>query len=310
MARILVTGPSGFVGGHLVPRLLRDGHTLHLAGRGHPSQATSGVQTFSIGDIGSGTNWRDALAGCDSVIHLAGQTASSGPRDDVCDRVNHLGTRRLVEQAAEAGVTTFVFLSSVMALVDNVAPSLVTDRTASSATSAYGLSKLHAEHHVAAFAGGSRRAISLRPPMIYGTGAKGNWKRLEALAASGLPLPLASVANRRSLISVTNVADALARAVAASDGPSGTYIVSDAGVVSIGDIVRLMREGRRKPARLMRFPPALLSTPLRLAGMGSIANSLLGSLEVDGSRFCVDFGWRPVEQTATAIRHSVTATQR
>ena len=49
---------------------------------------------------------------------------------------------------------------------------------------------------------------------------------------------------------------------------------------------------------------------LRLAGMGSIANSLLGSLEVDGSRFCVDFGWRPVEQTATAIRHSVTATQR
>lgn len=305
MARILVTGSSGFVGRHLVARLISDGHTLNLASRtpNKPAATTSNVQTIAIGDIGPETDWRQALAGCDTVIHLAGQTASTGPGDTVCERVNNLGTQRLTEQAAAAGASTFIFLSSVMALVDNWSPHVVTDATASIATSPYGISKLHAEQHVAAFARDGRRSVSLRPPMIYGPGAKGNWRRLQQLAASGLPLPFGSIANRRTLVSVRNVVDAIARVASAGPGaPSGTYLAGDEDAVSLADIVRLLRAGRHRPSLLVPVPPALLRTPLRLAGLHAIANSLFADLELDSSGFRTAFTWKPAERAADAIR--------
>lgn len=305
MARILVTGSSGFVGRHLLLRLIADGHALNLASRTaiEPAATAPNVQTVAVGDIGPETDWRQALAGCDTVIHLAGQTASTGPGDTACERVNALGTRRLTEQAAEAGASTFVFLSSVMAIANNWSPHVLTDATPSIATSPYGISKLHAEQHVAAFANEGRRGVSLRPPMIYGPGAKGNWRRLQQLAASGLPLPFGSVANRRTLVSVNNVVDAIARVVKLGPGaPSGTYLVGDEDAVSLADIVRLLREGRHRPKRLLPVPPALLQMPLRLAGLNTIANSLFADLELDSSGFRTAFNWKPAERAADAIR--------
>jgi UDP-glucose 4-epimerase len=313
MARILVTGSSGFVGHHLVSRLIGDGHSLNLANRTLVDPATAGHDghAFSVGDIGPETDWRAALAGCDTVIHLAGQTASTGPGDTVCERVNALGTRKLTEQAADAGVSTFVFLSSVMALVDNWSAAVVTDATASVATSPYGMSKRHAEQHVSAFVRQGRRSVSLRTPMIYGAGAKGNWRRLQQLAASGLPLPFALIANRRTLASVGNVVDAIARvASAAPDAPSGTYLVGDEDAVSLADIVRLLRDGRRRSSRLVSVPPALLQAPLRLAGLNAIANSLFANLELDSSGFRTAFDWSPPQRAADAIRLAGASTSR
>lgn len=305
MGRILLTGSRGFVGGHLAARLQHDGHALSFANRStlDGPLPCSDVQSFAVGDIGPDTDWRLALADCKTVIHLAGQTTAAGPHDDVCERVNTKGTARLVRQAADAGVTTFVFLSSVMALVDNWSPSIVTDGTPSIATSPYGTSKLRAEQHVAAFTHNGHRGISLRPPMIYGAGAKGNWRRLQNLAATGLPLPFASVTNRRSLISVRNLVDAIATVVRAGPaGPSGTFIVDDGTPLSLADIIRHLREGMRRPARLVPLPPVLLRTPLHLSGLASIANSLLGDLAVDGRPFRTAYDWAPIEQADDAIR--------
>lgn len=280
---------------------MRDGHALSLADRTATTAPAQGIETFAVGDIGPGTDWRQALAGCQSVIHLAGET-SNAAGTEACRTVNELGTERLVAQATAAGVETFLFLSSVMAVVDNRADAVVTDSTPSSATTAYGTSKRAAERHVAAFNAAGRTGIALRPPMVYGADAKGNWRRLARLAATGLPLPFGAIRNRRTMVSVGNLVDAIARVVNPNqEAHGGTYAVADAETLSLADIVRLMRSGRGRPPRLVPLPVALLATPLRIAGLGQLADSLLGNLEVDASGFRTAFSWSPPERAQDAI---------
>lgn len=299
MRRILVTGGQGFVGRHLVPRLSADGHAVTVASR----SAADGA-SIAVGDIGPDTDWAAALSGCDTVVHLAAQT-SSDKGGERCIRVNDKGTQRLVETALVNGVQTFVMLSTVMALVDNVSESVVSDDTPSRAQSSYGVSKLRAEAHVSTFAAAGRCGISLRAPVIYGPDARGNMSRLKALAATPIPLPLGAVRNRRSMISVTNLVDAVATVLAASPScPSGTFLVSDEESVSTADLLRYLRTGQGRPARLVPVPAALMSTPLRIAGLNGIADSLFGDLVVDSSRFRRTFGWSPPEDAATAIKRS------
>lgn len=308
MRRILVTGSRGFVGGHLVARLERDGLPLALADRFAATKSGSNIRCHAIGEIGPATDWRPSLDGCDAVVHLAGQTSSAGG-PDVCRTVNELGTERLVRQAAEAGVSTFIFASSIMALVDNRADGVVSDRTPSTATSAYGVSKLRAEDHVAAFAReASRVGISLRPPMVYGPGAGGNWRRLQRLAATGLPLPFGSVRNRRSMISVGNLVDAIAHSLAISGrAPSGAYVVADGESLGLAEIVRVLRASQGRAARLLPVPPVLMTAPMTAAGLGQMSASLFGDLEVDASGFRSAFGWSPPEPARDAIAGAMRA---
>jgi UDP-glucose 4-epimerase len=302
LKRVLVTGSKGFVGSHLVERLLADGHALTLADRSADGAVShrSLVTRIAVGDIGPDTDWRTALDGCDTVVHLAGQTSSD--RDGLCERVNDLGTKRLAAQALETGARAFVLLSSIMAIVDNVAERPISDAAPSRATSAYGRSKLRAEAHVAAFAAAGGAGISLRPPAVYGPGAKGNLARLRTLANSPLPLPFGATRNRRTLISAGNLVDAIATAIRrGASARSGAYAVSDAETLSTADIVRHLRAGRDRPPRLVPVPPVLMRWPLQLAGLGSVADSLLGDLEIDASRFTQLFDWRPLEATPDAL---------
>ena len=243
---------------------------------------------------------RPALEGCDTVIHLAGQ-ASAGPAG-LCDKVNNLGTLSLVSQSAASGVRTFIFVSSVMAVVDNYSVVPVTDDTASSATSAYGTSKLRAERHVEEFGRSHGVGVVLRPPAVYGPGAKGNWSFLHQLAKSALPLPFASISNKRTFISVDNLVDAVASVInAAAPAVSGTHVVSDADAISLPDIIRLLREGMRLPPRLFAVPRSLLKLPFVLTGGSTAMTSLLGDLEVDCSGFRQRYGWSPPKDVAQAI---------
>lgn len=299
MRRILVTGGRGFVGRHLVPRLTADGHSVKVAGRS-PAQGVD----CAVGDIGPDTDWAAALSGCDTVVHLAAQT-SSDEGGERCTRVNDQGTKRLVDSALASGVQTILMLSSVMALVDNTSETVLSDDSPSRAQSSYGLSKLRAEAHIASFSAAGRCGISLRAPVVYGPDAKGNMSRLKALAATSMPLPLGAVRNRRTMISVTNLVDAIATVVSASPAcATGTFLVSDAESVSTADLIRHLRAGRGRPPRLIPVPAGVLSGPLRLVGLQGIVDSLFSDLVVDSSRFRRTFGWSPPEDAAQAIMRS------
>ncbi len=307
MARLLITGASGLVGKVLTARLQQITSEVMIVTR-RAGQEASAFRTHVIHGIDESTDWTSALRDQDIVIHLAGQVPSRGVRGDDYFRVNDRGTRRLVAQAAALGVRTFVFISSIAAVTGNAATTSIDDATNAQPQSDYGRSKLAAEAHVAAFAAGGRTGISLRPPLVYGGDAKGNWKLLQRLADSHLPVPFASVRNSRTLISVDNFVDAIIRVCTeAVPAKSGTYVVSDAESVSLGEIVRLLRKGMGRSPRQIPLSASLMAGALAVGGKRQIAESLFGDLEVDPSRFQQMFDWHPFETAADGIRKSGAA---
>ncbi|WP_072390453.1 NAD-dependent epimerase/dehydratase family protein [Hyphomicrobium sp. CS1GBMeth3] len=307
MKRICITGARGFIGQHLVQRLMQAGYPLTLAVRRVAGSASSSEgRIVEVGDIGEGTDWRRALEDCGVVVHLAGQTPAPGVSADLFRRVNEAGTARLAAQCAGAGVETLIFLSSIFAVVDHTFAGVVDDAVEPRSTTPYGRSKLAAEAHIRAFTGEGRTGVSLRPPLVYGAQAKGNWHSLQRLAASGLPLPFGSVRNRRSLISVENLCDAIVHIVGQSGDvtKAGAFAVADAEAVSLADMLRLLRAGMKLSPRLLPVPPAMLTAGLGLLGRTVMGQSLVGDLAVDSSRFRETYGWTPPERAEDAIQRS------
>jgi UDP-glucose 4-epimerase len=302
MSKILVTGANSFIGSLLVSELSKRGHSLHLAVRkigpdGGPIEAP----LFTVGEIGPATDWSTALRGCDAVVHIAGQTPSHGVSEEQHRLVNDLGTRRLVEQAVQAGVGRFLFVSSIAA--SSRARSAPAD---SGPQTAYGRTKLAGERHVEEAAGQGLVPIIVRPPLVYGAGAKGSWHALQRLAASGLPLPFGAVRNRRSIIARENLVDALALLLAQPDDAeiAGVHSIADEEAVSLEEIVTWLREGMGLKKRLFAVPPRLLELPLRAAGRDSLAASLFGDLVIDSQEFSKRFGWKAPLKPREAITQS------
>lgn len=291
---ILVTGASGFVGSALIAAA--PGRHLRRALRQPALQALPGDAI--VGDIGQATDWKTALEGVDCVVHLAARTHMHGKEDTetlaMYRNVNVEGTRRLARQAADSGVRRFVFLSSIKvngeATLEN--PFKETDPPAPQ--DAYGITKRDAENALRAICADSKMEwVILRPPLVYGPGVKGNFLRLMQLIHRGLPLPLASIENRRSLIHVANLADALITCIDAPAAAGHTWLASDSGEISTPELIRKLAAAMDRPARLLPCPVTLLKLGAALCGQPEAVARLTGSLVVDASSLRNTLGWHP-----------------
>jgi nucleoside-diphosphate-sugar epimerase len=298
-SRILVTGATGFVGRALVRRLLADGRAVRAAVRPASEALPAGAETVTVDDIGPDTDWRTALAGVDAVVHLAARAHVL--RDSSADAharyraVNTLGALRLAEAAAAAGIRRFVFLSSARVHGDHTTGSPFNESSPLLAEDPYGRSKADAERGLAALGTTGRlEPVILRPPLVYGPGARGNFARLVALVARGVPLPLGTVRNRRSLIFVGNLVDAIVRSLDHPSAAGETFMVSDREDLSTPDLVRRIARALGKPARLVPVPAALLRLGGALAGRSDDVARLLDDLVVDSSKIRAFLGWSPV----------------
>jgi nucleoside-diphosphate-sugar epimerase len=214
------------------------------------------------------------------VVHLANIAHTRAPREALW-RVNVEGTRRLAEEAARAGVRRLVYLSSVKASGDG---------------SEYGKAKLAAEGALAEVAGRTgMEAVVLRPPLVYGPGVKANFLALLRAVDAGWPLPFGSVENRRSLVYLGNLVDAIAACVEHPQADGRTYVVSDGAPVSTPALCRAIGEALSRPARLFDFPVTLLKAIPQL-------KPLLGDLEVDDSVLRRELDWRPPFSFAEGLR--------
>lgn len=307
MGQILVTGANGLVGRHLVARLVREGHRLVLAYRTRPNfpQPENSVRSFQVEEVGPKTDWRSGLDGCDAVIHLAAQVPARGASTDLFRKVNDWGTARLLEQVSKAKIGRIILLSSIFSVADHAEDRPVDDVTSPRPVSAYGRSKLAAEMHVASFARTGGIGVSLRPPLVYCGEAGGNWRLLMRLAASPFPLPFAAVDNRRSLIALENLVDAIVSVVDAGEGAvSGAFAVADDYPVSLADLVLWLREAVGQRPHLFGLPPTLMRLALNASGRAGQAQSLFGNLEVDASRFRRIYSWSPAVTTRDAVMRS------
>jgi UDP-glucose 4-epimerase len=299
MANILVTGPDGFIGRHVVPTLLGAGHRVVAARKraGTIPGLPADVSILTVGDLAT-ARLGPALREIDIVVHLAGR-AHVMPGAVADERLfissNVTATERLAAAAREAGVGAFINMSSIAATTSNVRGQPVDDTTPPAPDTAYGCSKLAAEKTVVSLALADCFALSLRPPMVIGADAPGNWASLQRLAATGLPLPFASIQARRSFISVQTLVEAIAL-LCNRPWPSelsGAYCIADPEPLALPEIVRELRRGLGRAPRLLPCPPAALDLLGVATGQRRRMAALTGPLEVDGSRFAKTFGFSP-----------------
>lgn len=297
--RVLLTGATGFIGTALSIRMLHEGWQVRGAVRSLSDQGRlpSGVEAVSVGSIGPDTVWAHALAGVDIVVHLAARTHVTREVDVdplVAYRmINVAATERLAHAAAAAGVKRFIYLSSVKVNGEGRAEPY-TERDTPAPEDSYGISKWEAEqalHRIAAETG--MEIVILRPPLVYGPGVKANFLKMMKIITKGLPLPLASVANKRSLIYVGNLVDALTACVVHPAAAGQTYLVSDGEDVSTPDLIRRTATALDLPARLFPVPASFMRLAGKLSGKSDVVNRLTGSLTIDNAKIRRELGWKP-----------------
>jgi len=302
MSKVLITGATGFVGRAITPILLSRGHQVISAVRPGHEMTLAGTTVRLISDIGPETDWGEVLEGIEAVVHLAARVhvmeeTATGPAQDterLYHETNAEGTRRLAEAALAAGVRRIVFLSTIKVNGDATFERPFTEADPASPGDAYARSKWAAEQMLAGIAAASNlETVILRPPLVYGEGVGGNMARLLRLCRSGLPLPLASVENRRSLIYLGNLADAIATALEHRQAAGKTYLIRDGEDLSTPELIRSLGAALGRPARLFPFPPGLLRFLGRISGKSAAVDRLLGSLRVDDGKIRNELGWTP-----------------
>jgi UDP-glucose 4-epimerase len=289
---VLVTGASGFVGRHLARDLARSGWVVRRAVR-TPSGRDDEVVIESIGPE---TAWREALAGVDAVAHLAARVHHQNDEHAVglYHNVNTEGTLRLARCAAGSGVREFIFVSTVLVHGrSNSGRAPFRESDVLTPRGLYAVSKAAAEAGLNTLAqSGDMNVTVIRPPLVYGSGAKGNFALLEKAVRRGIPLPFAAIHNRRAFVSVENLTSFILHRLSSANGKFDIFLVADQEQVSTPEFVRRLAKAAGTSPRLFSVPTNLLRALLKVGGRKEINDSLVGSLELDLSK-AVAIGWRP-----------------
>jgi UDP-glucose 4-epimerase len=169
----------------------------------------------------------------------------------------------------------------------------------------YGTSKWEAEQALRRIATETGlEVVIIRPPLVYGPNVGGNFLRMLKLIRSGIPLPLASVRNNRSLVSVWNLCDLIQRCLTHPGAAGQTFLISDGEDLSTPDLFRRLAEGMGRKPRLFDFPPPWLETLGRLLGQSAVVDRLTGSLHIDSRKARELLNWRPPVSTAEGLRRT------
>lgn len=297
---LLVTGGNGFIGKNLCYSLVQKNHVVRSAVRRADVSGRSSIKAEEviIGNIGPDTNWQDALKDVDVVIHLAARVhvLKETAADSMSEfrKTNVAGTEHLAKEAAFKGVKRFIYISSIGVNGNKTKGCCFSEESAINPYDSYTLSKWEAEQILQQIAKDTGlELVILRPPLVYGPSAPGNFARLISLVQSGLPLPLGSVKNIRSFIYIKNLVDAIVTCITHPDAAGKTFLVSDGQDISTSNLIKMIASAMGKRPRLLPFPPALLKVMGWFSGKSAEMQRLAGSLCIDSSRIRKVLGWNP-----------------
>lgn len=296
----------------LVQKLVsHEGHDVRCAIRKQRDGLEGTTHVHVVREVDASTDWQEALVDVDCVVHLAARVHEM--RDHCHDplmefrRVNTEGTLNLARQAAKAGVRRLVYLSSIKVngeATHHGRPFTPDDLAAPQ--DPYGISKHEAEVGLREITRTTEmQVVIIRPTLVYGKDAKGNFKSLMSIVARGVPLPLASIHNLRSFVGIDNLVDFIITCLDHPAAANETFMVSDGEDLSTPDLIRRMARAMNRSARLFSVPPGLLAITAALLGKSDLVRRLCGSLQVDISKSHDLLGWKPRVSVDEGLRRAV-----
>jgi nucleoside-diphosphate-sugar epimerase len=296
VTRVLVTGANGFIGSHLLAVLAERGLPSRAVFRTARSEARQldPHDRCVVGTIDGSTDWRAALEGCETVVHLAACVhVMCDSSDAVYRETNVDATRALARQSAAAGIRRFLFASTVKVHGEGRAKPYA-EGDAPAPRDAYARSKQEAEQVLREIVSETgMEATILRIPLVYGPGVGGNFLRLMHAIDAGKPMPFGSVDNRRSLVYVGNLADAIVACLGHPAAAQRTFLISDGEDVSTPELVRRIARALGRRPRILPVPVALLRLAGSLSGRRAEIERMVGSFAVDSGALRAAIGWTP-----------------
>ena len=307
--KVLVTGSNGFIGKNLVSQLKNNKDiSLTLSSRVSSRFSEGNINQFILTSIDSSTDWKEILEDIDIVIHLAGiahnnySNFKSGVQDEY-RKINVEATLNLANQAIRANVKRFIYLSSIKVNGEaTVKNRPFTAEDVPNPQDLYAKLKLEAEISLKKITTNSKtELVIIRPVLVYGPGVKGNLLSLIKWIKFGIPLPLRSIENKRSFVSIRNLVDFINICLEHPYAANQVFLVSDNSSISTSRLIRKLAIFLKKRLILIPFPQKILKFILIILGKKEMAHKLLGSLEVNIQKNQDLLGWKPIQIVDTAL---------
>ena len=295
---MLVTGGNGFVGQSLCQQLLQQDYFVRTAIRDF-NKTVPASEKVLIGNLDANTDWSLALQDIQVVIHLAARVhvMKETSSDALAEfrKVNVEGTLNLARQAVQAGVSRFIYLSSIKVNGEQTSDEMpYTPEDEPNPVDPYGISKQEAEKALRQLAlETGLKVVIIRPPLIYGPSVKANFQSMMRIIDKNVPLPLAAINNKRSLVALDNLIDLILTCIKHPAAVNQTFLVSDGHDLSTPELLKRMAVALGKRAYLLPIPTVLLVSVATMLGKKAIAQRLCGSLQVDISKSRELLGWQP-----------------
>jgi nucleoside-diphosphate-sugar epimerase len=308
--RVVVTGASGFIGGAVAARLVKDQHLVVTPVRNPSCAIPAGVHRVPGPDLGPIADWDAAIGNARAIVHCAARVHVLHERtlDPLATfrQANVDGTLKLAQQAADRGVQRFVFVSSIGVNGVETTDRPFTAEDPAAPLTPYAVSKHEAERALGELSQRTgMQTVIVRPPLVYGPSAPGNFRTLLDAIRSGVPLPFGSIDNRRSFVAIANLVDLIALAIDHPAAAGQILVVSDGSDFSTPELVRILARAMHRPARLFPVPPRLLEWGAVAIGRPELARQLCRSLQVDSTRTRRLLGWTPPRTAEEALQAAV-----
>ncbi len=286
MSKILVTGATGFIGANLA-KLIPD---ARLVTRSKENQTSKDL--FLIDNLDDKTDWSGAFDEVEAIIHLAALAHSNSYTVADYTRINVSGSLRLAQEAFKAGVSRFVYVSSIgvngFVTVDHA----FSPDSHCNPHNLYSKSKLDTEKKLSEFGKASgMEVVIVRPTLVYGAKAPGNFGMLTRLIRNTPILPFGLVNNRRDFIAVQNLVDLLATCAVHPKAGGNTFLASDGKAVSIKEFTEAIANGLDKNVLNIPIPVSFMRVVAKVLGKSAMIEQLLGNLEVDSTNIRDVLGW-------------------
>ncbi len=310
--KILLTGSSGFLGKELTANLLHE--NIELISLGRDKEIRDSENYIFVNSIDTSSQFKLKEKSINVVIHCAARVHvmddnSSDPLE-MFREVNTYGTLNLAQQAADAGVKRFVFISSIKVNGESTElgfPFKPDDEFIP--VDPYGLSKYEAEVGLRKIAiDTGMEVVIIRPPLVYGPGVKANFASMIKWTNKCLPLPLGGInGNKRSLVSVDNLVDLIITSIEHPNAANQTFLVSDDQDVSTTQLLVNIATALCVPNRLLPVPSLWFVLAAKLIGKPAISQRLCGSLQVDISKTKKLLNWKPPFSSAECMKKTADA---